>query len=576
MSGSVRAFGGGLWVYQALYRKWRPRTFADVAGQPQIVSTLQNELKAGRVAHAYLFTGSRGTGKTTCAKILAKAVNCLQPVDGGPCGVCAICKGIDDGSVTDVAEIDAASNNGVDSIRALREETVYTPAAAKYRVYIIDEAHMLSAGAWNALLKTLEEPPAYVIFILATTEAHKIPATILSRCQRFDFRRIPPAEIADRLLYVAGEEQIPLTQDGASAIARLADGALRDALSILDTCAGTGQPVDGQAVDAAMGLAGQEHLFALSDAVLAQDAPAALAVLDGLYASSKDPDRLCEELTLHFRAVMRAQAGSPLPAPSAWEGRLLQAAKDFAPAAVLAALDTLSRTAEALRRAPVKRVEMELCLLKLCNPALNDSPAALLARMDALERRLNDLPRGLARQAPAPAGHPAGETARREQAYPAASAAEGEASARPPRRQERAKPAEPAEEAPQEPAESTEPDRPLDCWPEVLEELARLDPPLRGVLDKSRAVLRGALVLVDSGNAMFATLIRQPAHQKPLVEAVRAAAGKPYKVGVFKSALRAAQPKPKADDPFDALLRAAKDGGIPIEEQDTGPDTDRS
>ncbi|ADU25752.1 DNA polymerase III subunit gamma/tau [Ethanoligenens harbinense] len=558
-------------MYQALYRKWRPRTFEDVAGQPQIVATLLGELRAGRVAHAYLFTGSRGTGKTTCAKILAKAVNCLHPQNGDPCGECAVCRGIDDGSLTDVVEIDAASNNGVDSIRALREETVYTPAAAKYRVYIIDEAHMLSAGAFNALLKTLEEPPAYVLFILATTEAHKIPATILSRCQRFDFRRIPPADIAARLLYVAEQEHIPLTQDGAEAIARLADGALRDALSLLDTCAnGGGDAVDEEAVARAAGLAGRDYLYALSDAVHAGDAPQALRTLDELYASAKDADRLCEELIGHFRAIMLTQAGSIPPVSASEAGRLQDAARDFDPETVLHALDTLQHTAETLRRAPVKRVEMEMGLLRLCNPALDTSPAALLRRIAALETQVKagglraeataaglHMPPG----APARGGAPKADAALPWTEPPAAPETPAATSRRAAQKQ-----AQPENDAP--PADSSEESaEPLACWPEVLEELGRIDPPLRGVLDKSKAVVRGAYVLVDAGNVMFADLIRQPLHQKPLVEAVRTATGKPYKVGVFKSSLHAAQ-KEKSDDPFDALLRTAMDGGVPIREKE--------
>lgn len=561
-------------MYQALYRKWRPRAFEDVAGQPQIVATLLGELRAGRVAHAYLFTGSRGTGKTTCAKILAKAVNCLHPNNGDPCGECAICRGIDDGSLTDVVEIDAASNNGVDSIRALREETVYTPAAAKYRVYIIDEAHMLSTGAFNALLKTLEEPPAYVLFILATTEAHKIPATILSRCQRFDFRRIPTADIANRLLYVAEQESINLTQDGAEAIARLADGALRDALSLLDTCANaTGETVDEEAVARAAGLAGRDYLYALSDAVLTGDASKALHVLDDLYASSKDADRLCEELIGHFRAVMLTQAGNTPAVSSAEAGKLRQAAQDFTPETVLHALDTLQRTAEALRRAPVKRVEMEMCLLRLCNPVLDTSPAALLRRIANLETQI----KAGARHVP-----PAVETApqqaaqsnrtsgsERETSLPWTQSAAGSPTEESRLAKPRASASKPADREPAPALEETaeEAAEPLTCWPEVLEELGRIDPPLRGVLDKSKAVVRGVHVLVDAGNVMFAELIRQPLHQKPLVEAIRTATGKPFKVGIFKSSLLAAQ-KQKTDDPFEALLRTAMEGGVPITEKE--------
>ena len=291
-------------MYQALYRKWRPRTFSDVSGQEPVTTALKNELKTGRLSHAYLFTGCRGTGKTTCAKILAKAVNCAHPVDGDPCNECAVCRGIDDGSVLDVAEIDAASNNGVDSIRDLRDEVAFTPVSGKYRVYIIDEVHMLSAGAFNALLKTLEEPPAHVIFILATTEVHKLPATILSRCQRFDFGRIRPEDIAARIHYVAGEEGLTVTEDAAMLLARLADGALRDALSLLDQCASVARHIDMDTVTTVTGMAGQDVLAELTDCVAAQDAAAALALVDRLYRSSKDMERLCAEWVTYMRNLM--------------------------------------------------------------------------------------------------------------------------------------------------------------------------------------------------------------------------------------------------------------------------------
>ena len=266
-------------MYRALYRKWRPQRFEDVVGQRGIVTALRNQIATGRVGHAYLFTGVRGTGKTTCAKIFAKAVNCLHPQNGDPCGECEICKGIDNGSILDVVEMDAASNNGVDDIRDLRDETAYTPSACQYKVYIIDEVHMLSTAAFNALLKTLEEPPAHVIFILATTEIQKVPATILSRCQRYDFTRIGPEDIAQRVEYIAGEEHLELTSDGAELIARLADGALRDALSILDTCAGVTAKIDADVVRRMAGVTDRSYLFHISDALEAQDGAAALAQL---------------------------------------------------------------------------------------------------------------------------------------------------------------------------------------------------------------------------------------------------------------------------------------------------------
>ena len=289
-------------MYRALYRKWRPQRFEDVVGQRAIVTALKNQITAGRVGHAYLFTGVRGTGKTTCAKIFAKAVNCLHPEGGDPCGECEICKGIDNGSLLDVVEMDAASNNGVDDIRDLRDETAYTPSACQYKVYIIDEVHMLSTAAFNALLKTLEEPPAHVIFILATTEIQKVPATILSRCQRYDFTRIGPEDIARRVEYIAGEEKLELTSDGAELIARLADGALRDALSILDTCAGVTAKIDADVVRRMAGVTDRSYLFHISDALEAQDAAAALAQLAQLRHS-------CEAFRTGELRVLRAEDG---------------------------------------------------------------------------------------------------------------------------------------------------------------------------------------------------------------------------------------------------------------------------
>ena len=293
-------------MYRALYRKWRPQRFEDVVAQRGVVTALRNQVASGRVGHAYLFTGVRGTGKTTCAKIFAKAVNCLHPHNGDPCGECEICRGIDNGSILDVVEMDAASNNGVDDIRDLRDETAYTPSACHYKVYIIDEVHMLSTAAFNALLKTLEEPPAHVIFILATTEIQKVPATILSRCQRYDFTRIGPEDIAQRVEYIAGQEGLELTTDGAELISRLADGAMRDALSILDTCAGVTAKIDADVVRRMAGVTDRSYLFHISDALEAQDGAAALAQLAALRQQSVDVKRLTEELIAHYRALMLA------------------------------------------------------------------------------------------------------------------------------------------------------------------------------------------------------------------------------------------------------------------------------
>ena len=291
-------------MYQALYRKWRPRDFDGVVGQDHITLTLKNEVASGKFSHAYLFTGSRGTGKTSCSKIIDKAVNCLHPSDGNPCNECEVCRGIDDGSVLDVAEIDAASNNGVDNIRQLREEAYFMPSVAKYRVYILDECHMLSPGAVNALLKILEEPPEHVIFSLATTEIHKVLPTILSRCQRFDFKRIKSRVIADRLLYICGQEGLSLSDDAALLIARLADGGMRDALSLLDLCASYSGEISAETVTEAAGLAGQDYLFAIADAAIAGKPAEALAQIHALSENSVDFSRLCEQLVNHYRNLM--------------------------------------------------------------------------------------------------------------------------------------------------------------------------------------------------------------------------------------------------------------------------------
>ena len=370
-------------MYRALYRKWRPQRFEDVVGQRAIVTALKNQITAGRVGHAYLFTGVRGTGKTTCAKIFAKAVNCLHPVNGDPCGECEICKGIDNGSLLDVVEMDAASNNGVDDIRDLRDETAYTPSACQYKVYIIDEVHMLSTAAFNALLKTLEEPPAHVIFILATTEIQKVPATILSRCQRYDFTRIGPEDIARRVEYIAGEEKLELTSDGAELIARLADGALRDALSILDTCAGVTAKIDADVVRRMAGVTDRSYLFHISDALEAQDAVAALAQLAQLRQQSVDVKRLTEELIAHYRALMLAA----LPGGQALlsgvspeeEALYLQKGPEMGQREAIRAIRTLGTALEHMTRGSDQRIELELALFSLSEPPQQMQAAAVQA-----------------------------------------------------------------------------------------------------------------------------------------------------------------------------------------------------
>ena len=359
-------------MYRALYRKWRPQRFEDVVAQRGIVTALRNQVASGRVGHAYLFTGVRGTGKTTCAKIFAKAVNCLHPKDGDPCGECEICKGIDNGSILDVVEMDAASNNGVDDIRDLRDETAYTPSACHYKVYIIDEVHMLSTAAFNALLKTLEEPPAHVIFILATTEIQKVPATILSRCQRYDFTRIGPEDIAQRVEYIAGQEGLELTTDGAELISQLADGAMRDALSILDTCAGVTAKIDADVVRRMAGVTDRSYLFRISDALEAQDGAAALAQLAALRQQSVDVKRLTEELIAHYRALMLAAlpGGQSLlsgVSPEE-EAQYLEKGPQLGQREAVRAIRTLGNALEHMTRGSDQRIELELALFTLSEP----------------------------------------------------------------------------------------------------------------------------------------------------------------------------------------------------------------
>ena len=377
-------------MYQALYRKWRPRTFDDVVGQSHITETLKRQVQEGRLSHAYLFTGTRGTGKTSCAKILARAVNCERPVDGNPCNECPACRGIEDGSVMEVLELDAASNNGVDQVRALRDEAVYSPAAVRKRVYIVDEVHMLSTAAFNALLKILEEPPEHLMFILATTELHKVPATIKSRCQQFAFKRITAGDIAGRLRYVAGEEGIPLAEEGANLLSRLADGGMRDALSLLDQCAGGGAEELGEsAILAALGLAGNVETATLLKEIAARNAGAALESLDRLYAAGKDVGSLLGELASLVRDLLirkTAPRGGAGLLTGGYDEQTLRGLSEMLNTSRLAQLlGQLQRTGADLGRSANRRVDAELCLIRLCDEALDESAAGLNARMARLE-----------------------------------------------------------------------------------------------------------------------------------------------------------------------------------------------
>ncbi len=393
-------------MYQALYRKWRPITFSQVVGQQHITDTLQRQVAEGRTGHAYLFTGTRGTGKTTCARILAKAINCLHPVDGAPCNQCEACRGIDEGRLLDITELDAASNNGVDNVRALREEAVYTPSVLKKRVYIIDEVHMLSTPAFNALLKILEEPPEHLVFILATTELHKVPATILSRCQRYSFKRILPQDIAHQLLYIAGEEKIDLTPDGADILARMANGAMRDALSLLDQCRSFEGTLNTPAILDLLGLAGGVQTAQLMGLLLKRDAREALLLFDKLYRDGKDTAALLRELSDLCRDLLilrTAPQGGAALLTGLYDEKTLSALGADAPGNRLFYMaEVLGQTLALLSDSGSLRTEAELCLLKLCDESLCGDLSALNARMERLEKAAA---KGFA--APAPAHTPA-------------------------------------------------------------------------------------------------------------------------------------------------------------------------
>ena len=531
-------------MYKALYRKYRPQYFADVVGQPQVTVTLKNELTAGRISHAYLFTGSRGTGKTTCAKILSKAVNCLDPQDGDPCGRCAVCRGLDEGSILDVVEMDAASNNGVDSIRSLIEESSFTPATAKYRVYIIDEVHMLSTAAFNALLKTLEEPPAHVIFILATTEVHKLLPTILSRCQRFDFRRIAPEDIAARLEDVCAQERVEIDHDAAMLIAVTADGGMRDALSILDQCIGrTDGAITYSLVAETAGLAGRGHLMELAACIHRNDRSGALNIIDALYKSSKDMGRLCEELSGFFRNLMLIKTMKDASGVVNVVGGELQQMTKMALSmdlsTILHSLDAFQTTLSRMKTMN-KRTEIEMTMIRLCSPELDASPEALLRRIEALERGgLRVAPAAPVKEAEVSVPD-APETLQTKPAQPTAPRSGGSASI-----EELAKNAQP-----------------FDAWPEIIALMKDYSTSVASAFRNSYAYVSGDYMLIDASEFAFG-LLKQASQRDKIREMIQQVAGRPYKLGPYKA-------PPKEDKPnntLDAFLQDMRDSGVEIEEK---------
>lgn len=603
-------------MYKVLYRKYRPRFFADVVGQPQVTVTLKNELTRGRVAHAYLFTGSRGTGKTTCAKILSRAVNCLNPQDGDPCGECEVCRGLEDGSILDVVEIDAASNNGVDSIRSLIEESNFTPAAAKYRVYIIDEVHMLSVAAFNALLKTLEEPPPHVIFILATTEVHKLLPTILSRCQRFDFKRIAPEAIADRLEFVAGQEGAQLDREAGLLIARIADGALRDALSLLDQCLGRGSHVTLETVNQTAGVAARDYLFSLTQDIADRDAAHALETIDSLHRESKDLGRLCGEMAEYFRGLMLLKtmkdASRLVPATGSELERMTRQALALSLPAILHGLDTFEDTLNKMRYLN-QRTELEMAFVRLCSPELDATPEALLRRLEALESGVPRQPApAVPKREPAPVGS-VPERLSQEQAAPEQPSLEqlvpeqpsleqlppppgpeefaGEESpvfdSAPQPPQEQAVPEQPTLEQPVQeqvaPEQPAPPKAPKSApaadiqalsaqaqrfrdWPEILQVIKGTTKSVAMAFDRSAAYISGDYMLIEAPEIAF-ELLKRPEQRERMREAIRQVTGRVYKLGPY----RKPQGEQEALDPLEELARRAKDSGIALEEEREAP-----
>ena len=534
-------------AYQALYRKYRPQTFSDVVGQEHITRTLKNELAEGKIVHAYLFTGTRGTGKTTCAKILANAVNCLNSQNGDPCLECEACKSFLSGENTDIVEIDAASNNGVDNIRELREIISFAPANSKYRVYIIDEVHMLSIGAFNALLKTLEEPPEHVIFILATTEVHKLPATILSRCQRFDFRRIDNEKICGRLQFVAENEDLTLTDDAATLIAAAADGGMRDALSILDLCASSSKNIDEKTVENVCAMAGDEYLLELCDCIKTGDTQKALLMIDKLHNSSVDMLRLLSELISHYRDLMiikTVRGGKrPIICSASRLAALEKQAEKFDIKEIVYTLGVL-QSATASMKTGDRRCEMEMTIVKLCNPQLSVDLASLERRISALENGA----------VIAKAATPVVEEAKEEVIEETNNQIVEDDDDIPPMPDDSDIP---LPEAPQSVPEVKNDivDGEVQKWNEVIAILTGTCPLIAGVLKGSRAYIKGEYLLIDAPNSQFKSLINQQGgrYKENIREAAQRVLGATYKLGPYKREAAAAE-----EDPLKALANKLK------------------
>ena len=582
-------------MYQALYRKYRPRNFSEVVGQKNIVKTLKNQITDNHISHAYLFTGSRGTGKTSCAKIFAKAVNCLNSQAGDPCNECEICKGINDESIFDITEIDAASNNGVDNIRELRDNTAFSPATAKYRIYIIDEVHMLSGAAFNALLKTLEEPPAHVIFILATTEVHKLPATILSRCQRFDFSRIAVEEIAARLTEIAEKEGVSLTPDAALIIAKLSDGAMRDALSLLDVCAATGNEVDENAVLDAAGMSGREYIERLALSIVNRNSEQALETIAELYERSKDMTRLCCELIEYFRNIMMIKATKNpeklVVCSSAEIEKLKKEGQNRPLDAIIHAIEVFEKAFSDMNRGANRRTIMETALIRLCDPSLDESTTAILRRISALEAGIVLTASARAEKGDVVTTKDTDIAATQAVKLPdnTVDIAATQAIKLPEKSDEEAavkvyqkkvtaddiKVPSMADDnsatvafAPvSETKSQSSGDMPYKNWNDILGALGKTDPMMKAALEGSQAYIVNDCMLIDFKNESFRDMINtSPRHKSALKAAIVQVTGTNYKIGPYtKKKATGNTPEPNADDeidPLDDLVSRARQAGI--------------
>lgn len=559
-------------MYRVLYRKWRPAVFTDVSGQEHITSTLQNEVLSGRLNHAYLFTGSRGTGKTTCAKILAKAVNCLNPQNGNPCGECEICKGIDDGSILDIVEMDAASNRKIDDIRQIIDEVQFKPAKCKYRVYIVDEVHMLTTEAFNALLKTLEEPPEHVIFILATTEVHKLPQTIRSRCQRFDFHRIPPKAIADRVEYVVSQENAEITESAALMLASVADGALRDALSLLDSCLAVSSHIDEEVVRNAAGLVSKTYLFELAAAIINKNPTKSLEIIDRLYSESKDMARLCDELVEHFRALMLIKTiKNPrdilIMSDDEFEQAVTQS--DYLSLAdIVFYMDVLSRAYQRMGRGTGDRTELEMALVKLSATELDGTVEALTARVTALEKAVK---RGITVNYAQPAQQSVQAEAAQSASVPNTQTEVEEPFAKPEPEHKKAPVAKPTPEVkPVAQRASVNLDElydnavPFARWVEVVDSLKSVSRSIAAAFAGSTAYESGNYLLIDTNNELAFDLLRQNGRRTEIKQTLLELTGKNYSLGPYK---RSTPKKVEKTDPLNSLVQSLEGSGVEITQE---------